>query len=279
MLRRVKPGHTRRRRSTGASGVPSTGRSAPDSEAPVRPGREVDARLAALASFPEENPNAVIEITAAGAVTYMNPVARRRFPDLRREGFAHPILRHLDAIVAGRSHPAYVTREIEAGAEAYEQKICFTQVDGEVRLRIYAHDITRRKRAEDALHELAKRVVFAQEEERHRVSRELHDEAGQALTALKLSLELITADLPSDASLLRHNLQEAIALIDATRERIRSLARGLRPPSLDTLGLNPTLRALCRDFSRLTQIPVVYRGTEVSRVSAGATISLYRVRP
>jgi signal transduction histidine kinase len=49
---------------------------------------------------------------------------------------------------------------------------------------VYAHDITRRKRADEAIQALAKRVVSAQEQERQRVSRELHDEAGQVLTVL-----------------------------------------------------------------------------------------------
>ncbi len=53
---------------------------------------------------------------------------------------------------------------------------------------------------------------------------EHHDEAGQALTALKLSLELIQAELPHDAGAPRQNLTEAIALTEATTERIRLLA-------------------------------------------------------
>jgi signal transduction histidine kinase len=109
------------------------------------------------------------------------------------------------------------------------------------------------------------------------LSRELHDEAGQALTALKLSLELITAELAPGESALRQNLGEAVALTESTKERIRVLAQGLRPPALDTVGLNLTLEAFCRDFSRRTQLPIDYQGSEVRGLSDAMNICLYRV--
>src|SRR4029077_14291083 len=101
-------------------------------------------------------------------------------------------------------------------------------------------------------------LVHAHEEERQRVSRELHDEAGQALTALKLSLELIQREVPAEIKAVRSNLTEAIHLTESTKEQIRMLAHGLRPPALDTLGLNLTLESFCRDFSKRTQLPIAY---------------------
>ncbi len=241
--------------------------------------RAAEAKLVRLASFPEQNPNMVIETDVTGSVTYLNPVAQSRFPELGRQGFDHPLLRDLRAIIATfeRGHHSYVAREIDLGDAAYEQKICYTKDAESVRIRVYVHDITRRKRAEEAIQKLAKRLVFAQEEERHRLSRELHDEAGQALTALKLSLELIQGELPIETEVLRKNLAEAIALTEATKERIRLLALGLRPPALDTVGLNLTLEAFCRDFSRRTQLAIRYEGTEVQGLSDAMNICLYRV--
>lgn len=245
--------------------------------------RQAEAKLGRLASFPEQNPNMVIETDVAGRVTYLNPVAQARFPELVRRGFSHPLLRDLPAIIGTfeRGHHSYVAREIDVGDAAYEQKICYTKdadqdVAG-VRIRVYVHDITRRKRAEEAIQKLAQRVVFAQEEERHRISRELHDEAGQALTALKLSLKLLQGDLPLDTAVLYRNLEEAIALTEATTERIRLLALGLRPPALDTVGLNLTLEAFCRDFRRRTQLAIRYQGTEVPGLSDAMNICLYRI--
>lgn len=240
--------------------------------------RESEAKLAHLASFPEQNPNLVIETDLAGHVTYLNPVAQSRFPNLWEEGFAHPILVDLDAISATfqAGKDAYVAREIDLGSAVYEQKICLTPGDAFTRIRIFAHDITARKQAEKAIQELAKRIVYAQEEERQRISRELHDEAGQALTALKISLQLMQADLPRDAEALRQNFGEAVGLIDTTRERIRLLAHGLRPPALDTVGLNLTLEDFCRHFAHRTSLAIAYHGMHLPDLPEAVNICLYR---
>jgi len=110
---------------------------------------------------------------------------------------------------------------------------------------------------------LAQQIVAAQEQERQRLSRELHDEAGQALTALKIGLELMRNDVPLNAPSLNNQIDEAVALTQMTLEQLRLLARDLRPPALDTAGLDPTLAGLCREFSRRTKIKVDYTAQNV----------------
>jgi signal transduction histidine kinase len=128
----------------------------------------------------------------------------------------------------------------------------------------------------ERLHRLAKRIVTTQEDERRRLSRELHDEAGQALTALKIDLELIKSDIAKDATELQERLSNAIDLIDVTMERLRSLAQGLRPPALDMAGLNVTLEDYCQDFASRTFIEVTYEGTELPELIDVTKITLYR---
>jgi signal transduction histidine kinase len=128
----------------------------------------------------------------------------------------------------------------------------------------------------ERLRRLTQQVVSAQEEERHRLSRELHDEAGQALTALKISLDLIQSDLPVETGSLRQRLGEAVALTETTMEQIRLLAYGLRPPALDAVGLNYTLEGLCRDFAERTQLSIDYAGAELPALPEAANICLYR---
>jgi PAS domain S-box-containing protein len=130
---------------------------------------------------------------------------------------------------------------------------------------------------QEQLRRLTRQVVTAQEEDRRRVSRELHDEAGQALTALKINLELLQADLPPESRSLRQSLSEAIALTDATMDEMRRLAHTLRPPALDAVGLNPTLEDLCRDFARRTHLSVEYVGTELPALPDAVAICFYRV--
>jgi PAS domain S-box-containing protein len=108
--------------------------------------------------------------------------------------------------------------------------------------------------ANDRLRTLASSLVSAQEDERRRISLELHDEAGQFLTALKLSLALLQAELPESNAALHHPLQEAICLTEETIEKLRSLAHNLRPPALDTVGLNQALADYCQRIARVTPI-------------------------
>jgi PAS domain S-box-containing protein len=129
----------------------------------------------------------------------------------------------------------------------------------------------------EQLQALSQRLIEAQETERRRVSRELHDEAGQSLTALKISLELMQADLGAGPEKSRQSFQEAVTLADETMERIRSLAQGLRPPELDVVGLNPTLEDYCHDFAERTRLPIDYSGTELPALPDAVTICFYRV--
>ncbi len=128
---------------------------------------------------------------------------------------------------------------------------------------------------------LTRQVVAQEEEERHRVSRELHDEAGQALTALKISLSLIQSEMPhatgEGAGQLNHRLADAVDLTDTTMEKIRLLARGLRPPELDAVGLNGTLGGYCSEFARRTDLPIQYTGVEIPNLTDAVNISFYRV--
>ena len=107
-------------------------------------------------------------------------------------------------------------------------------------LRVYGTnaDITERKRAEEELarrtlqlEALSRRLIEAQEAERRAVARELHDDFGQVLTALRLNLQRTGRD---DV--------ESIALVDGAITRMRELAQDLRPPLLDELGLEASLR-------------------------------------
>jgi signal transduction histidine kinase len=240
--------------------------------------RAAQERLEQLATFPEENPNPVIEMNFAGQTIYLNPVAQIQFPELWQLGGAHPLMQDLRFPFAARPGEtrSHVVREIQIGESVYEQKVCYMDEAHHGHIRIYVHDITRRKRAEETNQELIKRLVHAHEEERQRVSRELHDEAGQALTALKLSLELIQREIPPSVGSARRDLTEAIHLTEATKEQIRMLARGLRPPALDAVGLNLTLESFCRDFSKRTQLSIDYHGTDVSDLPDMANMSFYR---
>ncbi|MDI7261197.1 MAG: sensor histidine kinase [Thermodesulfobacteriota bacterium] len=97
-------------------------------------------------------------------------------------------------------------------------------------------------------------IIDAQENERRRISRELHDEIGQALTAIKFNLDMIDKDLPQTSFILRERLGEAKSLSNRTLTAMRQLSMDLRPTMLDDLGLIPTLRWYIQNFSNRLNI-------------------------
>jgi two-component system sensor histidine kinase UhpB len=111
------------------------------------------------------------------------------------------------------------------------------------------------QRYQERVQDLSATMLNAQEDERNRIARELHDQIGQALTFLLVRLKIIEATpgagaVEAELSALRVAVSDAI-------DQVRRLALDLRPPALDQLGLVPALRALGRDFAEQTRIAVV----------------------
>ena len=117
---------------------------------------------------------------------------------------------------------------------------------------------TRYREVEEARRELRKlsdRLVTAQEEERRNLSRELHDEVGQAMTAMLVDLGRLEA-APPDGAALRERLGSTRRLAETCVGMVRNMALLLRPSMLDDLGLIPALRWQAREVTRRTGLPV-----------------------
>lgn len=110
-------------------------------------------------------------------------------------------------------------------------------------------------RSERQLRKLSARLVAAQEDERSRISRDLHDDLGQVLTGLRLRLTTAQALLHGDPAATPH-LEAALDAVDAGVERVRRLAHGLRPVALDSLGLTDALDGLILDWREATDVEV-----------------------
>ena len=104
-----------------------------------------------LASFPELNPNPIIEFNETGRIYYLNPVARELFPDLEARGNEHAWLNGLETVLEEFRHgkSQTITREVQVGESYYLQSVSF--VTPNRRVRIYAFDISKRKQAEAQL--------------------------------------------------------------------------------------------------------------------------------
>ncbi len=123
---------------------------------------------------------------------------------------------------------------------------------------------------------LTEQLMNAQEEERQRIARELHDEAGQMLTALKVSILTLFDELPVKSRPDHSKLNAVHRLVDETMARIRQLAYGLRPPELDTVGLDVALELLCDEFAQQMGIAIAYDGQELPKLADAVSISFYR---
>src|SRR5581483_6490017 len=106
------------------------------------------------------------------------------------------------------------------------------------------------------LQKLSQRLVAAQEEERRRVARELHDEVGQALSAVLVELGRLESRLPQQPQENRAMLSVARQLADRATAQVRDMALLLRPSMLDDLGLVPALQWQAREVSRRTGVKV-----------------------
>jgi two-component system, NarL family, sensor histidine kinase UhpB len=126
---------------------------------------------------------------------------------------------------------------------------------------VILRDITLRKTAEDALRhsqaelrELSAQVLQAREDEKTRIARELHDELGQQLTALKMDLEWARGRLPVEATEVSDKLARMNSTLDRTVTATRRISSDLRPLMLDDLGLAEAAEWLAKDFEQRSGI-------------------------
>lgn len=145
--------------------------------------------------------------------------------------------------------------------------------------RLFAVQRRARERAErqrERMRHMARRVVEAQEDERIRIARELHDESGQALTSLKISLDIIRSMIPDEMGEVRQSLSDVLELTNQTINNLRLLSHNLRPPGLDVYGLDAALEGLCQDLQAHTATRVVYHGAELPGLPDLSALALYR---
>jgi signal transduction histidine kinase len=126
--------------------------------------------------------------------------------------------------------------------------------------------------------ELLRRVVAAQEAERQRIARELHDETGQALTALGLGLRAVRSRLRQDEDQAERNVRQLEGMAAHSLDELHHLIADLRPSHLDDLGLASTLRWYAKDLQSRAPLDIrVEISGEQRPLSATRTTALFRV--
>jgi len=142
------------------------------------------------------------------------------------------------------------------------------------------HEAQRKRieQTEDNLRRLSRRLVQAQELERKALSRELHDEVGQTLTALGIEIANLEQARHTDSNGFHTRIEDSKRLNAEAMRAIRDLAMGLRPSMLDDLGLEPALEWQGREFSRHTGVPATVQvHGSLDHLSDAQSTCIYRV--
>jgi signal transduction histidine kinase len=139
-------------------------------------------------------------------------------------------------------------------------------------------EIAQRVRAEEAHRQVLRRLKGAEETERGRISRELHDRLGGDLTAVKLGLQMVNKQGPFSPS-VQASISQLEKLADSTMQDIHRLAWELRPAVLDDFGLDKALRRYASEWAGLNGVAVDFhsQGVEKNRLPAELETTLYRI--
>ncbi len=127
--------------------------------------------------------------------------------------------------------------------------------------------------------ELTTRVLRAQEEERKRIARELHDDTGQQLSTLLINLDLLEPSISADDPLLKAGIDRVRTIAQRTLDAVRALSHDLRPTILDDFGLIAAIRWFGDEYSKTFGVPVRIEIEDVpeDRLTPEAELALFRV--
>ena len=131
--------------------------------------------------------------------------------------------------------------------------------------------------SEEQIRQLAEHMLHVEEMERRRISRELHDEAGQSLLCIRLQMELLEQNLPDSEVSTKEKLREARDLTERTILEMRRLIAALSPAVLEQLGLGAALRQLVARFQRLHPIGVKLALSRLGGLPQQTEVIVYRL--
>lgn len=148
---------------------------------------------------------------------------------------------------------------------------------------ITAIDITERKLAEIELskvHEQLKQLLHHEfeirESERKNISREIHDELGQSLSALKIDLGFVKDNVNGNIN-INKKINSMIDIVSNTISNVQRISAELRPGILDDLGLIPAMEWYCQEFEKRTNIKCSYKPADIVLLNNNKILTLYRV--
>jgi signal transduction histidine kinase len=141
-----------------------------------------------------------------------------------------------------------------------------------------ARELEERTRTEKQIQALSERLIRAQEEERSRVARELHDDLSQQIAAVSIAMSNLKRGIPEEDNVARSQAERMQQRLAQLAESTRRISHELHPAVLKHLGLGPALRAYCAEFTASTGIQVsLATSGEFDGTSPSAALCLYRI--
>ena len=231
-------------------------------------------------------------IRTDGTILSANETFARRFGrtpvSLRNENITrfldarlteHRMVQIKKAVMTGK--PVRFADEDVDGGRSYDNTIYpVFSAEGRVdRLALYTRDITDVKNAEKHIQALTQEIIKAQENERQRIARDLHDNVAQDLASLIISSDTLFEGFPDVPHEVRRRTMKFSQVLKRAISSIRDLAYDLRPPSLDQLGLVRTLAQYCTEFSESNLISVDFYSAGLDKLDLDfdTEINLYRL--
>ena len=203
---------------------------------------------------------------------------------------------------AARVHPddrqMYVTNDTSLTVEKPTYQICFRMLrpDGSViwledsghgsfddqgrllRTIGMVADVTERKLAEEALSSVSRRLIEAQEQERVRIARELHDDLSQRMALIQIGVEQLAQGSAGLSSRHRQQLHGIASVSTEVSSSIHNLSHQLHPYKLDTLGLVASLRSFCSEFAQQHNLRVHFIPHDIrAQIPKDVTLCLFRI--
>ncbi len=246
-----------------------------------------------LAALVHDYADAVLIRDFKGRILAWNKGAERMYGYTEEEALGMNVRRLIPKKTPGRSRevirlsargqgPAPVeTRRRAKDGRALDVLVTVTVLKDErgfpAEVATIERDITEQKRVERELRRLHARVISAQETERKRLARELHDGVGQTLSGVKFRMESLPGEIALDGRAAAKML-ELGGLLDRAISEIRRVSKNLMPSELEDLGLEPALRTLCREFKGRDGVNVaLHTGRVRKAVAPELGLALFRI--
>jgi PAS domain S-box-containing protein len=143
----------------------------------------------------------------------------------------------------------------------------------------FVEDITKRKLAEEALSGVSRKLIEAQEQERSRIGRDLHDDIGQRLSLLAVQLQQVKEGLPDSAVEVSRRMDELWNQASEISNDVQALSHELHSAKLQYLGIVAAMRGFCREFAEQQRIEIDFSSHDLPHplLSPEISLSLFRV--